>query len=289
MRIRTPRLPLVALLALVGVEAKDKPKALYKAGTLAIRQGTSAHLKYENSEFSLEWKGNPIVLHVPYRNILFIEAGSYRPKPILGEIAFNSSRSLAFMTVLYLDDWNRTAILQLQLEGGYRNFPRQVSECSKITVHDAYADVTALAKAYGAGLPSSERGVKFWSATASGKHAGAVASLKLTPAGPEIVMGSERNFIPYSNITTLEYGQTVGINARKLIPLAVLTEGYVALLLRKRVRHLLSLTYLEDGVPQVVVLELPKYSARALIIELELRTGKRVEFNSKDAAENIYG
>jgi hypothetical protein len=42
------------------------------------------------------------------------------------------------------------------------------------------------------------------------------------------------------------------------------------------VRHLLSVTYVEDGVPQVIVLERSKYSARALIIELELRTGPRL-------------
>jgi hypothetical protein len=287
--MRKLRLALLGLVSLGATQAKDKPKAFYAAGTLSVRQGTPAQLKYDDREFSVAWKGKPLVLHVSYRKILFIEAGSYRPKPVLGEIAFNSSRVLEFMTMIYQDDWNNTAVLQLQLEGGYRTVPGQIGSASKIPVHDAYADVTALAKAYGVGLPTTEHKVKFLSATTSGKHAGAAASLKLTPSGPEVTVRPDRKLILYSNITSLEYGQTVGINARTLIPLTIMTEGYAALLLRKRVRHLLSVTYLEDGVPEVMVLELSKYSARALIIELELRSGKRVEFNSKNAADNIYG
>jgi len=51
----------------------------------------------------------------------------------------------------------------------------------------------------------------------------------------------------------------------------------------------LTIGYVANGGLQAIVIELPKYSSRALILELELRSGKKVEYESKKVAADVYG
>lgn len=288
MRTRLVLLALAWLLA-PALTAKPKTVAYYTAGTLKVRTGRPAQLECEGGEFSVDWRDKQ-VLHIPYGRILFLESGSYRPKTVLGDAAFNSRRVLYFMTLIYQDDWSHTQILQLRLEGGYADFAARLGSTGKLTVHDGYSDVTALSKGYGANIPASEHSVKLWSSTDAKKPITTTGVLRL-PAGatPEIVLGKDARAIPYANIKALEYTQVVSINKKKLIALGVITEGYGALFSRWQVHHLLTVTYVEDGASKTIVVEFPKYTARTLIMEFELRSGRRVEVNSQKVAENIYG
>jgi hypothetical protein len=90
--------------------------------------------------------------------------------------------------------------------------------------------------------------------------------------------------IAYENITSLEYGQKVG---RRLG--VALTISIWALLSKKR-KHFLTIGYTDDNdKPHGVVLEIPKGSAKAFITILEVRSGKKVEYESEEARKHVHG
>jgi hypothetical protein len=90
--------------------------------------------------------------------------------------------------------------------------------------------------------------------------------------------------IPYENITSLEYGQKAG---RRLA--VALTISIWALLSKKR-KHFLTIGYTdENDKPQGVVLEVPKGTAKAFITILEVRSGKKVEYESEEARKHVHG
>lgn len=90
--------------------------------------------------------------------------------------------------------------------------------------------------------------------------------------------------IPYENITSLEYGQKAG---RRLGVAITLTLW--ALLSKKR-KHFLTIGYTDaSDKPQGVVLEIPKGTAKSTIIVLEMRSGKKVEYESEEARKHVHG
>jgi len=90
--------------------------------------------------------------------------------------------------------------------------------------------------------------------------------------------------IPYENITSLEYGQKAG---RRLG--VALTLTIWALLSKKR-KHFLTIGYTdENDKPQGVVLEVPKGTAKSFITILEVRSGKKVEYESEEARKHVHG
>lgn len=90
--------------------------------------------------------------------------------------------------------------------------------------------------------------------------------------------------IHYRAITSLEYGQKAG--RRVGVAIAV---TWVALFSKKR-KHFLTIGYTDkDGKPQGAVLEIPKGRAKSLIITLEARSGKKVEYESEEAKKHVHG
>jgi len=90
--------------------------------------------------------------------------------------------------------------------------------------------------------------------------------------------------IPYENITSLEYGQKAG---RRLA--VALTITIWALLSKKR-KHFVTIGY-NDGNEraQGVVIEIPKGTAKFTLTILEVRSGKKVEYESEEARKHVHG
>ncbi len=90
--------------------------------------------------------------------------------------------------------------------------------------------------------------------------------------------------IPYENVTSLEYGQKAG---RRLG--VALTLTIWALFSKKR-KHFLTVGFTDDNdKPQGVVLEVPKGTAKTIIIVIEARSGKKVEYESEEARKHVHG
>ena len=84
--------------------------------------------------------------------------------------------------------------------------------------------------------------------------------------------------IPYSQITSLEYGQKAG----RRVGLAVAVSPLF--LFSKKRRHFLTIGYTDDAQKQqAAVFELGKGGVRSTLATLEQRTGKKVEFEDDEA------
>ena len=90
--------------------------------------------------------------------------------------------------------------------------------------------------------------------------------------------------IPYENITSLEYGQKAGRRVGVAITLTLL-----ALFSKKR-KHFLTIGFTDaNDKPQGVVLEVPKGTAKSFLTILEVRSGKKVEYESEEARKHVHG
>ena len=90
--------------------------------------------------------------------------------------------------------------------------------------------------------------------------------------------------IPYQQIDSLEYGQKAG---RRVGVAIVIT---VWALFSKKRKHFLTVGYTDkDNKPQGLVLEIPKGRAKSVITIIEARSGKKVEYESKEAKEHVHG
>jgi hypothetical protein len=84
--------------------------------------------------------------------------------------------------------------------------------------------------------------------------------------------------IPYRDVNTLEYGLRV---SRRYVEAALISPLF---LLGKRKTHFLTIGYMDpDGRQQAVVLEVSKDDIRALLVSLEARTGRLVEYQDDEA------
>src|SRR5207302_7074087 len=87
--------------------------------------------------------------------------------------------------------------------------------------------------------------------------------------------------IPYSSVTSLEYGQHAGRRVGATVALGVTTLGIGALpvLFSKKRRHYLTIAYMDsDGKAQAAIFELGKDAIRTSLTVLETRTGKKVDY-----------
>ena len=88
--------------------------------------------------------------------------------------------------------------------------------------------------------------------------------------------------IPYDKITSLEYGQKAG----RRIGLTLLTGAWPLLLSKKR-RHYVTIGFTDDsGQPAGVIFELGKDVTRVTLKTLEIRTGKKVDYETEDARKH---
>ncbi len=100
------------------------------------------------------------------------------------------------------------------------------------------------------------------------------AQLIFTPErgkGPSVV-------IPYTSITSLEYGQKAG----RRVGAAILVSPL--LLFSKKRKHFFTIAFKDkDGKEQAVVLELGKDIVRTTLTIVETRSGKEIEYQDDDA------
>lgn len=84
--------------------------------------------------------------------------------------------------------------------------------------------------------------------------------------------------IPYKDVNTLEYGLRV---SRRYVEAALISPVF---LLGKKKTHFLTIGYTDaEGKQQAMVLQVGKEEIRPLLVSLEARTGRRVEYQDEEA------
>jgi hypothetical protein len=93
------------------------------------------------------------------------------------------------------------------------------------------------------------------------------------------VSASHESFqIAYKDVTNLEYGMRV---SRRYVEAALISPVF---LVAKKRSHFLTIGYLDkDGRNQAMVLEIGKDEIRPLLVSLEARTGRRIDYQDEDA------
>jgi hypothetical protein len=95
--------------------------------------------------------------------------------------------------------------------------------------------------------------------------------------------------VPYDKITALSYGQHAGRRVGATVALGVTTLGVGALpmLLSKKRRHYLTIEYTDDGgKSQAAIFEVGKDAIRTDLKTLEVRSGKKVEYEDEEARKS---
>jgi hypothetical protein len=84
--------------------------------------------------------------------------------------------------------------------------------------------------------------------------------------------------IPYKDVNTLEYGMRV---SRRYVEAVLISPLF---LVAKKKTHFLTIGYTDrEGMQQAMVLQVSKEEIRPLLVSLEARTGRRVEFQDEEA------
>ncbi len=92
--------------------------------------------------------------------------------------------------------------------------------------------------------------------------------------------------VPYNKITSLSYGQHAGRRVGTTVALGVTTLGVGALpiLFSKKRRHYLTIEYTDQGgAAQAAIFEVGKDAIRTTLKTLEVRSGKKVEYEDEEA------
>jgi hypothetical protein len=101
-----------------------------------------------------------------------------------------------------------------------------------------------------------------------------------TTAANSLVFRTKTNSIrvPYDKINTIEYGQRVNRRIAEAVLISPL------LLLAKKRKHFLTVGYAdEQGRQQALVFRIDKNAVRPVLVSLEARTGRKVEFQDEEA------
>jgi hypothetical protein len=84
--------------------------------------------------------------------------------------------------------------------------------------------------------------------------------------------------VPYKDVNTLEYGMRV---SRRYVEAVLISPLF---LVAKKKTHFLTIGYMDsDGKQQAIVLQVGKEEIRPLLVSLEARTGRRVEYQDEEA------
>ena len=94
-----------------------------------------------------------------------------------------------------------------------------------------------------------------------------------------LLLAGARSFeVPYRDVTNLEYGMRVG---RRYVSAVLISPLF---LVAKTKKHFLTIGYTDkDGNEQAIVLQVGKDEIRPLLVSLEARTGRRVEYQDEEA------
>ena len=136
-----------------------------------------------------------------------------------------------------------------------------------------------------AGAAVQKGGCLYVGGTISGLPEATIGSLNTSNEKTLLFQSPQGKFeIAYENVTSLEYGQKAG---RRLG--VALTITIWALLSKKR-KHFLTIGFTDaNEKPQGVVLEIPKGTAKSFITIIEVRSGKKVEYESEEAKKHVHG
>ena len=90
--------------------------------------------------------------------------------------------------------------------------------------------------------------------------------------------------VPYDKINLVEYGQKVD---RRYIAAVIISPLF---LLAKKRQHFLTVGYTdEDNRQQAMIFKVNKDDIRIMLVSLEARTGRKVEFQDDDARKSGKG
>lgn len=90
--------------------------------------------------------------------------------------------------------------------------------------------------------------------------------------------GAAKWRVPYDRINLVEYGQKVD---RRYVTAVLISPLF---LLSKHRQHFLTIGYAdEDGRQQAMIFRVDKNDIRAMLVSLEARTGRKVEFQDDEA------
>jgi len=131
----------------------------------------------------------------------------------------------------------------------------------------------------------SGKQVMYVGGTIAGLPAATIGRLDTTSDKAFVFNSPKGKFeIIYENITSLEYGQKAG----RRVGVAIVISVW-ALFSKKR-KHFLTIGFTDaNEKPQGVVLEIPKGTAKSFITILEVRSGKKVEYESEEAKKHVQG
>ncbi len=123
------------------------------------------------------------------------------------------------------------------------------------------------------------------------KYVGGTATIKQgvennLDASDEKVLAFGDWKLPFEKVTALAYGQHAGRRVGATVALGVTTLGIGALpvLFSKKRRHYLTIEYMDEaGKQQAAIFEVGKDSIRTVLKVLEVRTGKKVEYEDEEA------
>lgn len=98
------------------------------------------------------------------------------------------------------------------------------------------------------------------------------------PDSMTLIVNNQSIQVDYRNINTLEYGMRV---SRRYVEAVLISPIF---LIAKRRTHFLTIGYSDaDGKQQAIVLQVGKDDIRPLLVSLEARTGRRVEYQDEEA------
>ena len=84
--------------------------------------------------------------------------------------------------------------------------------------------------------------------------------------------------IPWKDITTVEYGMKV---TRRYVEAVLISPVFLA---SKRKTHYLTIGYMDSrSRPQVMILEVAKDAIRPMLVSLEAKSGKKIEYQDEEA------
>jgi hypothetical protein len=93
-----------------------------------------------------------------------------------------------------------------------------------------------------------------------------------------LIAAGQSFVIPYKDVSTLEYGLRV---SRRYVEAVLISPLF---LVAKKKTHFLTIGYTDqDGKQQAMVLQVGKEEIRPLLVSLEARTGRRIEYQDDEA------
>lgn len=94
----------------------------------------------------------------------------------------------------------------------------------------------------------------------------------------KLIASGHSFLIPYKDVNTLEYGLRV---SRRYVEAVLISPLFLA---AKKKTHFLTIGYTDqDGKQQAMVLQVGKEEIRPLLVSLEARTGRRIEYQDDEA------